>query len=221
MPMQTLETEEDHLSWKDLRFFKEGRHLLVLKKLQNQVYVPEEKNIFRALVLCPRRKTRVVILGQDPYPGYDPELQIPYACGLAFSVDRRIKMLPGSLRNIIQELETDMFLPWPKHGDLSSWAPQGVLLLNTCLTTQPGKILSHAHIGWSELTTEIVQSLEDCVWMLWGSHAQRYESLIRKPKLIIKSSHPSGRSAHLGFLGSKPFSTANAVLDNPIDWELK
>ena len=186
-------------------------------------HYPNSKDIFKALELTPFEKVKVVILGQDPYHG---EKQ---ANGLAFSVHRDIK-IPPSLKNIYKELNDDLGIPIPKHGDLSKWALEGVLLLNSILTVQPHKPASHRNIGWEEYTDEIIQTINDkkksIVFILWGNYAQEKGKHIDENKhLIIKSPHPSPFSARKGFFGSKPFSRCNEYLRRneieEIDWEIE
>ncbi len=185
-------------------------------------YYPDKKHIFKALEICPIENTKVVILGQDPYHGENQ------AHGLAFSVPEFIP-IPPSLRNIFKELSSDLEISNPKHGDLTSWAKQGVLLLNTVLTVQPGKPGSHQKIGWEDYTDSIIKKLNDekkhLVYMLWGKNAQTKEALIDIGKnLILKAPHPSPLSAYRGFWGCKHFSKCNAYLKSKkvrgINWEL-
>lgn len=179
----------------------------------------------RALELTPLDAVRTVILGQDPYHG--PE----QAMGLAFSVPESVRV-PPSLANIYKELAADCGITRPAHGDLTGWAKQGVLLLNTCLTVEAGKAGSHAGRGWEAITDACVAAVaaRDCpsVFVLWGSHAQakaaRIPRLADGPHCVIRSPHPSPLSAHRGFFGSRPFSRANAFLEangrGAIDWAL-
>ncbi|OYQ70467.1 uracil-DNA glycosylase [Wohlfahrtiimonas chitiniclastica] len=182
---------------------------------------PTEAERYSAYQLTPPDQVKVVILGQDPYHGPNQ------ANGLAFSVHHGIKV-PPSLRNIYQELSTDIegFMP-PAHGSLINWAKQGVFLLNTSLSVEAAKAASHAHIGWQQLTDETIrminQNCEHVVFILWGSHAQKKRTLIDESKhCVIASVHPSPLSAYRGFFGSRPFSKANAYLiahgKTPIDW---
>ena len=162
---------------------------------------------------------KVVILGQDPYHGRSQ------ADGLAFSVQKGIK-LPPSLRNIFKEIEDDLGLDSPKHGDLSFLAEQGVLLLNSVLTVNEGDPASHANRGWEAFTDKIVEILDhkkNIVFMLWGGYAQKKASKIDKEShCILKATHPSPLSAHRGFFGCRHFSKANEYLVlnglNPIKW---
>ena len=186
------------------------------------IYPPRGQRL-RALELTPLDEVKVVILGQDPYHGPGQ------AMGLAFSVPEGVRP-PPSLANITKELASDCCIERPAHGDLSGWARQGVLLLNTGLTVETGKAGSHAGRGWEAITDACVAAVaarsEPSVFILWGSHAQstlaRIPALADGPHCVIASPHPSPLSAHRGFLGSRPFSRANAFLErhgrSPIDW---
>lgn len=179
----------------------------------------------RALELTPLDGVKVVILGQDPYHGPGQ------AMGLCFSVPEGVRP-PPSLANIFKELESDLGIPRPAHGDLANWARQGVLLLNNTLTVEEGRAGSHAGRGWDEITDACVAAVaaraEPSVFILWGSHAQskaqRIPTLRDGRRLLIESPHPSPLSAHRGFFGSKPFSRANAFLEaqgrGVIDWRV-
>lgn len=178
---------------------------------------PKEENIFKALELCALEDVCVVILGQDPYHGEGQ------AQGLAFSVPQGMK-LPPSLRNIYKEMADDLNLEsLPESGDLSHWASQGVLLLNTVLTVEPAKAHSHAKKGWENLTDTIIKTVSakssPVVFILWGAPAQKKVKLIDSKKhLILKSPHPSPLSSYRGFFGSKPFSKTNAFLKKKVKW---
>ena len=194
----------------------------LLKDYNTRTVYPNHKDILKALEITPFEEVKVVILGQDPYHG--PGL----AHGLAFSVPNGIKM-PPSLLNIFKELSADLNMPPPTTTDLTPWAKEGVLLLNTTLTVLAGNPLSHANLGWEILTDAILQYINDqkevIVFILWGAHAQKKMKFIDQNKhLIIKSPHPSPLSAHRGFFGSRPFSKANEYLDKkkfqPINWKL-
>lgn len=171
---------------------------------------PSEHQIFRGFSLTPWEEVSVVILGQDPYHGAGQ------AHGLAFSVEKEVK-IPPSLKNIYKELERDCHFPPPDHGDLSSWATQGVLLLNTCLTVEEGKAGSHHNLGWEKLTDLAISSLNEktdpVVFLLWGNPAQKKEALItNNPHLVLKASHPSPLSARHSFFGCGHFSKTNHFL---------
>ncbi len=190
-----------------------------------QIYPPRGTRL-RALELTPLDAVKVVILGQDPYHGPGQ------AHGLSFSVPEGVKP-PPSLANIFKELESDLGMARPGHGNLESWARQGVLLLNTSLTVEQGRAGSHAKRGWDAVTDACVaaaaQRAEPSVFILWGSHAQAKAGRIAAlheggRHLLIKSPHPSPLSAYRGFFGSAPFSKANTFLQKngrrPIDWRL-
>ncbi|QKG70767.1 uracil-DNA glycosylase [Erythrobacter mangrovi] len=178
-----------------------------------------------ALALTPLDAVKVVILGQDPYHGPGQ------AMGLCFAVPDGVQV-PPSLANIYKELESDLGIARPRHGDLSRWARQGVLLLNNTLTVEAGKAGSHAGRGWDAITDACVAAVaarpEPSVFILWGSHAQakakRIDGLRDGRHCVIESPHPSPLSAHRGFFGSKPFSRTNAFLEangrGPIDWQV-
>ena len=180
---------------------------------------PQEENIFNALNYVPFDKVKVVIIGQDPYhePGQ--------AQGLSFSVPQNFPY-PPSLVNIFKEIEDDLQIKCLPSGDLTRWAKQGVLLLNSVLTVRQGQANSHKDKGWERLTGKIIQLLgkkkEPVVFMLWGSHAQKFEPLIEKQHLVLKAAHPSPLSAYRGFFGCKHFSKCNKFLKEKglgeIDW---
>ena len=183
---------------------------------------PARDDIFRALALTPPKTVKVVILGQDPYHGEGQ------AHGLSFSVQPGVRT-PPSLRNIYKELHADLGIAPAGHGHLDHWARQGVLLLNSVLTVEMGKAASHQGKGWEKLTDAIVAQVAErvvpSVFLLWGAHAQRKAGAIDEARhLVIRSAHPSPLSAHGGFLGSRPFSQANAFLEaqgrGGIDWAL-
>ena len=181
---------------------------------------PPGKEIFNAFTFTPFPETKVVILGQDPYHG--PQ----QAHGLSFSVRDNIH-IPPSLKNIFIELENDLFVSPPKNGNLTKWAIQGVLLLNSCLTVEKGKPGSHKNKGWETFTNfvlkEISQRKNNVVFILWGRYAREKCDFIDQSKhFVIESAHPSPFSAHNGFFGSKPFSKTNNYLSEnglePISW---
>jgi len=170
---------------------------------------PKKENVFRALELTQLNRVRVVIVGQDPYHGEGE------ANGLAFSVNSGVK-IPPSLKNIFAELRYDL-AEVRRNSDLSDWATQGVLLLNTVLTVEKDKPSSHKNIGWEFFTQTIIEIInverDNIVFILWGSHAQKFEKLIDAQKhCIIKSAHPSPLSSYRGFFGSRPFSKCNDYL---------
>lgn len=183
-------------------------------------YPPPELR-YRALESLVPDEVRVVILGQDPYHGAGE------AHGLAFSVPEGVRM-PPSLRNIYAELASDLGVPPPRSTDLSRWAAQGVLLLNTALTVAPDSPASHANLGWTRVTDALIRSLAESatprVFVLWGKHAQARRGLIADDgrHLVIESPHPSPFAARKGFFGSRPFSRINHWLKTQgraeIDW---
>jgi uracil-DNA glycosylase len=189
---------------------------------KNHLVFPPEEHVFQALQNTAFKNTKVVILGQDPYHGFGQ------AMGLSFSVPRGEK-IPPSLKNIYKELQADLGIEKPSHGDLSSWSEQGVLLLNTTLTVRKSEPNSHQKKGWEKLTDKIISHLSEqkqhLVFLLWGSFAHEKSILIDDNKhLVLKSTHPSPLSAHRGFLGCKHFSMCNSYLienkQEPIDWSL-
>ena len=192
-----------------------------IQKRRAEVRVfPDEKNVFNALELTPFESVKVVILGQDPYHGFGQ------AHGLSFSVQKGIP-LPPSLKNIYKELQEDIGGNLPTEGDLTHWAKQGVLLLNTVLTVEEGNANSHKGMGWERLTNRLIESLNELnhpvIFILWGKPAQDKEKLITNSNhVILKAPHPSPLSAYRGFFGSKPFSRVNDILiqqgQTPICW---
>ena len=181
----------------------------VNKEYQEKTIFPEKQNIFKALSLTDYENLKVVILGQDPYHG-EKEAQ-----GLSFSVPNDIKM-PPSLRNIFKELKDDLNIE-RTNSDLSDWAKQGVLLLNTVLTVEKDKAFSHKNRGWEVFTDEIIKEINEIdrpiVYILWGTPARNKKTLITNKKhFIVESVHPSPLSVSHGFFGSKPFSKTNEYL---------
>lgn len=182
-------------------------------------YLPSGDNIFRAFSL-PLSEVRVVIVGQDPYPTPG------HPIGLSFAVDRDVRPLPRSLANIYRELEDDLGVTPPEHGDLSGWLSQGVMLLNRALTVQPGLPGSHRGKGWEDVTDCALSTLAKrggpLVAILWGRDAQKLAPLLRGVQ-TIESAHPSPLSARRGFFGSHPFSRTNELLvaqgGSPISWQ--
>ena len=192
------------------------------EKKNNKIIYPPGSKIFNALNLTPFNSVKVIILGQDPYHGQNQ------ANGLSFSVEIGNK-IPPSLQNIFKELNSDLNILPSQHGDLSNWAKQGVLLLNTILTVESSKPSSHSNKGWEIFTDKILHSLsslkKNLVFILWGKKAQEKISLIDESKhKILKSSHPSPYSANNGFFGSHPFSKTNFFLESKnidkINWKL-
>lgn len=213
-------------SWKaalakewDKDYFKQLTDFVRSQYAAGTVYPPAGK-IFAAFDACPFDEVKVVILGQDPYPG------VGQANGLSFSVNPGVD-LPRSLRNIYKEIESDLGCHAPVNGDLSRWARQGVLLLNATLTVNAGAPASHQGHGWEEFTDAAIRALatlrRGIVYILWGAYAQRKGEIIDRTKnCVITSPHPSPLSASRGFFGSRPFSRANAYLlsqgKTPISW---
>ena len=200
-------------------YYQELQAFVQKRRAEVRVF-PEEKNVFNALELTPFESVKVVILGQDPYHGFGQ------AHGLSFSVQKGIP-LPPSLKNIYKELQEDIGGDLPTEGDLSHWAKQGVLLLNTVLTVEEGNANSHKGMGWERLTNRLIESLNKLkhpvIFILWGKPAQDKEKLITNPNhVLLKAPHPSPLSAYRGFFGSKPFSKVNDILiqqgQTPIRW---
>ncbi len=210
-----LKGEFDKPYWQELQEFVQG------ERQQHEVYPPHDE-VFAALHLTPYASVKVLILGQDPYHGPGQ------AHGLCFSVQPKVR-IPPSLANIYTELETDLGLAPPDHGNLIAWAEQGVLLLNATLTVRAHKAASHQKRGWETFTDEVIRAVSDkperVVFVLWGSSARSKKALIDTSRhSIIESPHPSPLSAHRGFFGSKPFSRINDLLveagRQPVDWAL-
>ena len=200
-------------------YYKELRNFLKQEYSTRRIY-PEMNNIFNALKYTSFEDTKVVIIGQDPYHGYGQ------AHGLCFSVQEGVTP-PPSLKNIFKELKSDVGKDIPKHGCLTSWAKQGVLLLNAVLTVREGEPTSHKNMGWEKVTDRIIAELNKkktpVVFLLWGAYAQKKAEIITNPlhkKLL--SVHPSPLSASRGFFGCKHFSKTNEILKNngfyAIEW---
>ncbi len=198
------------------------RQFLVNERDAGKVIYPKPSNWFSALDLTPLEKTRVVILGQDPYHGAGQ------ANGLCFSVQQGVRP-PPSLVNIFKEMKSDLGLSPPPHGNLQSWAEQGVLLLNSVLTVEAGRAASHQGKGWERFTDAIIRLLNTqprpLVFILWGAYAQKKAAFVDRTRHhVITSAHPSPLSAHNGFFGSKPFSRTNTFLREQsqpeINWQI-
>ncbi|MFV0501483.1 MAG: uracil-DNA glycosylase [Bacteroidales bacterium] len=192
----------------------------VRQEYRTKVIYPKGNEIFNAFNLCPFSNTKIVIIGQDPY--HEPN----QAHGLCFSV-KEPTPIPPSLQNIYKEIESDLGIKPRETGDLTSWARQGVLLLNATLTVQAHRAGSHQNKGWEEFTDSVIRIIsetkENVVFILWGAYAQKKSVLIDETKhLILKSPHPSPLSAYRGFFGNKHFSKANDYLEtkciSPINW---
>ncbi len=216
-------------SWKahlqvefDKPYMKELRGFLQKRLAAGAKVYPKPSEYFNAFEHTPFEQVKVVILGQDPYHGPGQ------AHGLCFSVRPGVDT-PPSLMNIYKELKSDVGVEKPDHGYLMPWADQGVLLLNAVLTVEAGKAAAHQGKGWEAFTDSAIHQLneqrEHLVFILWGAYAQKKGAFIdRKKHLVIESPHPSPLSASRGFLGSRPFSKANAYLEKhglkPINWQL-
>lgn len=227
--ISTINPEIDE-SWKNAlydefnkAYFYELKQKLLQERKQFTVY-PKGKDIFKAFDLTPLDQLKVVIIGQDPYHGPNQ------ANGLCFSVNDGIKH-PPSLENIFKELSNDLGYPYPKSGDLSKWAKQGVLLLNASLTVRKGQANAHANYGWHTFTDAVIKTIneqkKDIVFLLWGGFAKKKQSLIDAEKHhILTSGHPSPLSANKGhWFGNKHFSKTNDILislgKQPIDWKIE
>lgn len=200
--------------------FRHATHFVSDERNSGKVIYPPAEQVFNAFKHTEFADVKVVILGQDPYHGAGQ------ANGLAFSVNRDIA-IPPSLRNIYKEIADDIGALPPKHGDLTTWADQGVLLLNTVLTVEANNANSHRNQGWETFTDAVIQSLNQAeqhiVFLLWGAPAQKKSALIDGNKhTILTAPHPSPLSAYRGFFGCKHFSRANKALivhgQNPIIW---
>ncbi|MBR3148470.1 MAG: uracil-DNA glycosylase [Alphaproteobacteria bacterium] len=214
-------------SWKDaLKDEFEKDYFIKLTEFVRSEYLsgktiyPEAKNIFNAFNLCPLSNVKVVIIGQDPY--HEPH----QAHGLCFSVENGTDF-PPSLINIYKEIESDLGHKSITNGDLSAWAKQGVLLLNSTLTVRAHIAASHSGKGWEQFTDAVIRAVNETqknvVYMLWGSFAQKKAEFVdNQNNLILKSAHPSPLSAYRGFFGNHHFSRANEYLvengKTPIDW---
>ena len=197
------------------------QHIKTEKSQGKQIYPPGPL-IFNAFNSTPFNQVKVVVLGQDPYHGHGQ------AHGLSFSVPAGVTP-PPSLVNIFKELESDIGLRTPTHGNLATWARQGVLLLNASLTVRAAEPMSHSRIGWHNFTDSVIRKTSDLrknvVFFLWGKFAQEKAILIDSAKhLVLKAPHPSPLSAHTGFFGCRHFSKANDYLASngidPIDWSI-
>ncbi len=221
---RSVKLEEGWKSFLELEFeknyMKSLREFLAAEKKKGKVIFPKGENIFRSFDLAPFEDVKVVILGQDPYHG-DGQ-----AHGLCFSVEKGVTP-PPSLQNIYKEIERDLNIKNSLEGDLSSWAKQGVLLLNSVLTVERNHAASHAGKGWETFTDKVIEVLseekENLVFLLWGNYAKtKGKKINRKKHLVLESSHPSPLSFYRGFLGSSHFSKTNEYLKaqgkNEINW---
>lgn len=191
-------------------YMKKLEQFLFAQYKTKKIIYPEVQNFFMALDMVDIKNVKVVILGQDPYHGEGQ------AHGLSFSVKDGVR-LPPSLKNIFTELKSDLNIGIPESGNLTRWAEQGVLLLNTVLTVEKEKAASHQNQGWEKFTDKIISVInENCdhvVFILWGASAQKKAAVVNRSKhLVLESAHPSPLSSYRGFFGSKPFSKANIWL---------
>jgi uracil-DNA glycosylase len=204
-------------------YFQKLTEFLAREYRSEKLIHPQPQWILRALQLVDYEKVKVVILGQDPYHGEGQ------AIGLSFGVANELFPKPPSLMNIFKELKSDLGIEIQKnHTDLTGWAEQGVLLLNTVLTVRNGEAFSHRDAGWEFFTDRVIARLNErgtpLVFILWGAAAQKKKSLITSPHhFVLESAHPSPLSASRGFFGSRPFSKTNEILvdqlkQSPIDW---
>ncbi len=203
-------------------YYQQLLKFLEYESVRNKIIYPPKDQIFNAFDLSSFDNTKVVILGQDPYHNEGQ------AHGLSFSVPEGVS-IPPSLRNIYQELESDLNIKPSKNGNLTHWATQGVLLLNSVLTVEKNSPGSHAKSGWVDFTDTVIDVLneqkQNLVFLLWGTYAQQKAELIDQNKhLVLTAAHPSPFSAHKGFFGCKHFSQSNEYLkihnQQPIDWTL-
>ncbi len=201
---------------------RELREFLLTEKRAGKRIFPPGDEFFSAFSHTPLARVKVVILGQDPYHGEGQ------AHGLSFSVRAGVA-IPPSLMNIYKELHSELALPIPTHGDLTAWADQGVLLLNSVLSVECARAASHQGKGWEQFTDRVIEVInthrEGVVFMLWGSYAQRKGAIIdARRHCVLKAPHPSPLSAHRGFFGCGHFLAANRYLESkgerPIDWQL-
>jgi uracil-DNA glycosylase len=221
--MVKLNNQWDELLCEEFKkeYYLQLREFLKIEYANYRIF-PSMYDIFNALKYTDYKDVKVVILGQDPYH------EIGQAHGLCFSVLDHVP-LPASLKNIFKELTTDLNIPYPKTGNLTKWAKQGVLLLNTVLTVREHYANSHKNKGWEIFTNQVIELLnqrdESIIFVLWGNDAKQKKSLITNPKhFILTASHPSPLSAFNGFFGCKHFSKINEILQKnhqlPIDWSL-
>ena len=225
--MQAIQTQIEE-SWRVILkdefqkgYFTELKTFLTAEKKIHSIF-PKAADTFSAFNLCAFNSTKVVVIGQDPYHGPGQ------AQGLSFSVPKGMK-LPPSLKNIFKELHADLNFEIPTHGDLTSWAQQGVLLLNASLTVRAKQAATHQKKGWEQFTNRVIKEISDkkegVVFLLWGKFAKEKEVLIDSTKHhILTAPHPSPFSAHSGFFGCKHFSKTNYLLlqqnQDPINWQI-
>jgi len=212
---QALAAELEQDYWRELESF------IAAESAAHEVF-PPRADIFNAFRFTPVNQVKVLLLGQDPYH------DVGQAHGLCFSVKPGVPA-PRSLNNIFKEMASDLGLSRPDHGCLTSWAQQGILLLNTVLTVRAHEAASHSKHGWEDFTDAVIRTVnagpQPTVFVLWGGHAAKKEELIDTARhAVIKSAHPSPLSASRGFFGSRPFSRINSELTRlgrtPVDWNL-
>ncbi|MCB8822430.1 uracil-DNA glycosylase [Microvirga rosea] len=225
--LAAFRAQPEAASWCALPFFRDGEADSIARRVDASAtegahVLPPPDKIFNSLALTPLERVKVVILGQDPYPTPGD------AHGLAFSYAGN-RRLPASLRTILAEMADDLGVPMPRKGDLSRWAEQGVLLLNTALTVEAGKAGAHLKLGWSALVEQAVKAVSDrrpaAVFLLWGAKARTCATLVDTTKhLVIEAGHPSPLNRLQDFRGTRPFSRTNTWLETkglkPIDWRL-
>jgi uracil-DNA glycosylase len=225
--LAAFRTNKRAAGWHKLPFFQDGSADDVAAKVDAVIasgaqVLPPPEAVFTSIALTPLDSVRVMVLGQDPYPTPGD------SHGLAFSY-RGSRRLPASLRTILAEMAQDLDVPMPKSGDLTKWAKQGVLLINTALTVEAGKSGAHMKFGWSALVDQAIAALSEqqpaVVFLLWGGPARKRAVLVDGSKhLVIESGHPSPLNRLNDFRGTRPFSRANAWLEEkglePVDWRL-
>ena len=214
--MKDLVSSHVHSSWAPILEPLENEISEILKRVESDQLAPSRESIFKAFE-GDLESIRCVIIGQDPYPA--PGM----AMGLSFSIPRTHAQLPPTLKNIFKELNSDLGISTPEHGDLSRWSKNGVMLLNRVLTTRVSESNAHRGLGWEKITTKVAEELgkRDVVAILWGAQAQELAHFFTYRVVGV---HPSPLSAYRGFFGSKPFSRVNELLlfthREPIDWSL-
>lgn len=205
----------------DKAYFNRLEGLLEEERSKYDVF-PKDEDVFTAFNYSSYDKTKVVIIGQDPYH------DVNQAHGLCFSVQKGIK-IPPSLRNMYKELESDLGIVAPEHGQLTAWAKQGILMINACLTVRAHEAGSHSKFGWQLFTDQVIRVLNErekpVIFVLWGNFAKTKKKYITNGHhFIIESAHPSPLSASRGFFGSRPYSKINEILESlgetPIDWRV-
>jgi len=214
--MKDLVSSHVHSSWVPILEPLENEISEILKRVESDQLAPSRESIFKAFE-GDLESIRCVIIGQDPYPA--PGM----AMGLSFSIPRTHAQLPPTLKNIFKELNSDLGISTPEHGDLSKWSKNGVMLLNRVLTTRVSESNAHRGLGWEKITTKVAEELgkRDVIAILWGAQAQELAHFFTYRVVGV---HPSPLSAYRGFFGSKPFSRVNELLlsthREPIDWSL-